>query len=219
MAQELQHLIDRIQSEAVARAEKESDDIVSKAREQAESLVKDADREAEAILAKARQDARQYTDRSIRTLEQVSRDLLITVGKGVQEIFDGLVRESVKEAMDIEVVKKMLTSMAEAYLTRSGKDRRIAILVNPDDEKALMDFYAGRYREKLGDTVEIHSNGSVTGGFRVSLIDEHAQHDFSTEAIAEAMSRFLRPHLSEIVLRVAREAQDGHRPAPEAGNS
>lgn len=219
MAQELQHLIDKIQSEAVAKAEKESADMLARAREQAEALVKDAEREAEALLARARQDSQQYTDRSIRTLEQVSRDLLITVGKGVQEIFDGLVRESVNEAMDIGVVKKMLTSMAEAYLSRSGKDRRIAVLVNPDDEKALMDFYVGRYREKLGESVQIQSNGSITGGFRVSLVDEHAQHDFSTEAIAEAMSRFLRPHLSEIILRVAREAQDGHQPAPKAGKS
>lgn len=218
MAQELQHLIDRIQSEAVAKAEKQAAGIVAGAREQAAGIVKDAEKEAEARLASARQDARQYTDRSIRTLEQVSRDLLISVGRGVEQIFDGLVRESVGEAMDIGVVKEILTRMAEEYLSRDRKDRRIAVLVSPDDEKALVEFYSQRYREKLGDSVEIRSNGSIGGGFRVSLVDEHAQHDFSREAIAEAMSRFLRPHLSEIVLRVAHEAQKSSTPSAGAGN-
>ena len=215
MAQDLQHLIDRIQSEAVARAEEQAADLLAKAREQAAAMVKESEQEAKVLLARAKQDAQQYTDRSIRTLEQVARDLLIWVGKGVQEILDDLVRDSMNEALDIEVIKSMLVKMAEAYMARGGKERRIAVLVDPDDEKALVAFYAERFREKLGDSLEIRADGSIGKGFCVSFVDEHAHHDFSKDAIAEALSRFLRPHLSEIVLRVAQEGRQNHQPATE----
>ena len=213
MSQDLQHLIDRIQSEAVAKAEEQAAELLSQAKEQAAESVKKAEQQAEALLAGAKQEAQRYTDRSVRTLEQVARDLLISVGASVQKIFDDLVRESLDDAIDIEVVKAMLVRMAEAYMSREGKERRIAVLVDPDDEKELAEFYAGRYREKLGDSIEIRPDGSIGKGFRVSLVDDHAQHDFSKEAIAEALSRFLRPHLSDIVLRVALEDRKNDEPA------
>jgi V/A-type H+/Na+-transporting ATPase subunit E len=218
MAQDLQHLIDRIQSEAVAKAQQQADDILSQARQQAQDLVKKAEQDAETLLAGAKEDAQRYTERSVRTLEQVSRDLLISVGTGVQRIFDDLVRESLDEALDIGVIKSMLEHMAEAYMSRGGKQRRIAVLVNPEDEKALLDFYTERYRNKLRDSIEILPDGSISKGFQVSLVDEHAQHDFSKEAIAEAMSKFLRPHLSEIVLRVAQEDRKSQPPDSETDN-
>ncbi len=208
MAEELEHLIEKLQSEAINKADREAAEIVSKAKEKAAQKVKDAEKKAEEIIAQAEQDAQQYTERSIRTLEQVSRDLLISVGQGVENILDDLVRDSLDEAMDIDVIKDMLVRMAETYISRADKERRIGLLVSPEDQNALVQFYAERYREKLGDSIEIRPDKSVSKGFRVSFKDEHAHHDFTKEAIAEALSRFLRPHLAEIILKVAREDWD-----------
>lgn len=213
MAEDLQHLIDKIQSEAITKAEQKAKDIESKAKERAAAVVKDAEQKAEALIAKAEQDAAQYTERSIRTLEQVSRDLLISVGQGVENILDDLIKESLDEAMSIDIVKEMLVRMADAYMSRGGKDRRVALLVNPEDQDILVKFYAERYRKKLGDSIEIRPDRSVSKGFRVSFVDDHAHHDFSKEAIAEALSKFLRPHLSEIILRVAREDRNSGKGA------
>jgi V/A-type H+/Na+-transporting ATPase subunit E len=209
MAEELQHLIDKIHAEAIKKADDEAAQIESKAKEKAAALVKEAEQKAKDIIAKAEKDAEQYTERSTRTLEQVARDLLITVGQGVENILDDLVKESLDEALDIQVVKKMLERMVETYMARGGKERRIALLVNPDEQEELIKFYAGRYREKLKGTLEIKPDDHVIKGFRVSFVDEHAHHDFTKEAIAEALSKFLRPHLSEIILRVAREEKKG----------
>ena len=208
MAEELEHLIEKLQSEAINKADTEAAEIVTKAKEKAAQKVKDAEKKAQDIIAQAEQDAQQYTERSIRTLEQVSRDLLISVGQGVENILDDLVRDSLDEAMSIDVIKDMLVRMAETYISRADKERRIGLLVSPEDQKALVQFYAERYREKLGDSIEIRPDKSVSKGFRVSFKDEHAHHDFTKEAIAEALSRFLRPHLAEIILKVAREDWD-----------
>lgn len=208
MAEELEHLIEKLQSEAINKAEAEAAEIVSKAKEKAAGLVKDAEMKAEEILTNAEQDAQQYTERSTRTLEQVSRDLLISVGQGVENILDDLVRESLDEAMSIDVVKEMLVRMAETYISRNDKERRIGLLVSPEDQEVLIKFYAEQYRKKLGDSIEIRPDRSISKGFRVSFKDEHAHHDFTKEAIAEALARFLRPHLADIILKVAREDWD-----------
>ncbi len=205
MAEDLQHLIDKIQSEAISKAEARAADIQSKAKERASAIVKEAEKQAGDLIAKAETDAEQYTQRSIRTLEQVSRDLLISVGQGVENILSDLVGESLDEAMSIEVVQDMLSRMAESYISRGGKERRMDVLVSPEDQKQLVQFYSEQYRKKLGESIEIHPDKAITKGFRVAFKDEHAHHDFSKEAIAEALSKFLRPHLSEIILRVAHE--------------
>lgn len=205
MAEDLQHLIDKIQSEAVSKAESQAADIQSKAKEKAAAIVKEAEEKAAALIAKAEVDAQQYTERSIRTLEQVGRDLLISIGQGVENILSDLVGESLDEAMSIDVIQQMLVHMAENYISRGGKERRMEVLVNPEDQQQLIKFYSDRYRGKLGESIEIRPDKGVSKGFRVSFVDEHARHDFSKEAIAEALSNFLRPHLSEIILRVAHE--------------
>ncbi len=208
MAEELEHLIEKLQSEAISKAESQAADIVAKAKQKAAAEVKEAESKAQEILAQAERDAEQYTERSIRTLEQVSRDLLISVGQGVENILDDLVGESLDEAMSIDIVKDMLVRMAETYITRNDKERRVGLLVSPEDQEALVKFYAERYRKKLGDSIEIRPDRSISKGFRVSFKDEHAHHDFTKEAIAEALSRFLRPHLAEIILKVAQEDWD-----------
>lgn len=205
MAEDLQHLIEKIHSEAIVKAEQDAAEILSNAKEKASGLVKEAEQQARDITAQAEQEAQKFTERSKRTLEQVSRDLLISVGQGVAQILNDLVNESLDEAMTIDVVKEMLARMADTYIGREGKERRIGLLVSPEDQEALVAFYADRYRKKLGDTIEIRPDRSIVKGFRVWFEDEHAHHDFSREAIAEALSKFLRPHLAEIVLRVAKE--------------
>ncbi len=208
MAEELQPLIEKIQKEAIEKAEEQASEIISKARDKAASEVKEAEQKAESIIAKAKQDAERYMDRSIRTLEQAARDVLITVGQGVENILDDLVRDSLDEALDIDVVKDMLARMAETYIAREGKERRIKLLVNEEDQEKLIRFYADRYRKKLGEGIEIKADKGIGKGFKVSFVDEHAHHDFTRDAIAEALANFLRPHLADIIFRVAREGEE-----------
>lgn len=208
MAEEdLQHLLEQIHREAVEKAQQEAERIVSAARQKAASVVKEAEAEAAGIVEKARRDAQAFTERSMRTLEQAARDLLITVGKGVENILSDLVAEAVEEALTIDVVKQMLIKIAEACARREGESR-IEILISPDDEQELVKFFAERYRQKMLRGIELHVDKEIFKGFKVSFVEDYVYHDFTHEAIAEALSKFLRPHLAEIVHRVAREKQE-----------
>lgn len=205
MAEELQHLIDRIQKEAVTAAEEQAGQIVAKAKEKAAAIVKEAEQKAAANLEKAERDAQAFTERSTKTLEQAARDLLISVGQGVENILADIVADAVEQALKPAVLEQMLVKMAEAYAERQGTDNRIELLISPQDQEALIKFFAEQYRQKLVHGVELHVDNEVFKGFKVSFVKDHVYHDFTKGAIAESLTNFLRPQLAEIVHRVARE--------------
>lgn len=213
MAEELQHLIDRIQKEGIDKAEGEAQQIVSDARQRAADIVKEAESRAEEIIRKAEQDSEIYTERSTRTLEQAARDLLITVGQGVENILSDLVAESVNEALSVEVLEKMLVKIAESCADNEDESR-IEFMISEKDQQDLIKFFADRYREKMVHGVEIHTDNEILKGFKVSFSEGRVYQDFTEEAIAEALANFLRPHLAEIVSRVAGSSSESEGGAP-----
>ena len=112
MAEDLQTLIDRIQKEAVDKAEAQSSAIIAKAKEEAASIIKNAEAEAAAKLEKADKDAEVYTERSERALEQAARDVLISVGRRFEKIVSDIVALQVEKNLSEATVKEMLLALA-----------------------------------------------------------------------------------------------------------
>lgn len=205
MAEELQHLIERIQREAVDSGEKQAAEILAKAKQQAAQIVADAEARAQARLEKAEKDAEQFTERSMQTLRQAARDLLITVGQGVENIISNLAAEAAEASLDYQTVQEMLVKLADNYVGRTDRERRIELMVSPSDQARLINFFKDKYHDKLQQGLVIQGDERIFKGFKVQLEDGRVTHNFTPEAIAEALSNFLRPHLADIVYRVARE--------------
>jgi V/A-type H+/Na+-transporting ATPase subunit E len=208
MAEELQHLLDKIQNETISQAEQKAHEIISEAQKKADRIIKEAEEKAHTILQKADRESKAFTERSTKTLEQAGRDLLIKVGQGVENILSNLVFQSVDKEMTENVVKEMLIKMAEKYTSTAREQRRINILISPSDESSLVSFFADQYRKHLIQGVELKLDEHIEKGFKVSFVGEEAYHDFTREAIAEELSKMLRPHLSEIILKVAGEKNE-----------
>lgn len=205
MVEELQHLIDRIKQEGVETAEQQGAQIVAKAKEKAAAIVKEGEQKAKALLEDAERNSEAFTERSTKTLEQAARDLLISVGQGVENILADIVAESVEKALSVDVLKQMLVKMAEAYAAHQGNESRIDLLISPQDKEELIRFFADQYRQRLVSGVELHVDNEIFKGFKVSFVEDHVYHDFTREAIAESLTNFLRPQLAEIVHRVAQQ--------------
>ena len=213
MPEDLQALIDHLQRDAVEEGKRRAGAIVEKARVEADARLRAADEEAARIRADAERDAERFAERGAVALEQAGRDLLITVRRAIDELFDGLILESLDDALEPALLAELLTRMADAYSEHGGRERRMAALLVGDDLDALARLYAGRLRERLAGGVELRLDGSVRRGFRLEMVDEHVTHDFSAEAIAEVLADRLRPRLAELlpraVVRIARDAPDG----------
>lgn len=207
MAEELQPLLEQIRKEGVEKAEAQAAEILAQAKSKAAQAVREAEAKAKELVAKAQADAEVYTERSTATLEQAARDLLITVGQGIENIISDIIAESVDSALKIEVLEQMMIKMAQCCAEHHG-ETRIELLIGKQDQHDLVKFFAGKYREKMVHGIELHVDNEILKGFRVSFADDHVYLDFTSEAIAGALTAFLRPKLAEIVSRVAKETSE-----------
>jgi V/A-type H+-transporting ATPase subunit E len=210
MAEELQHLLDTIQRDGIEKAEAEANRMVSEAEKRSQQIVREGEDRAQEIRSQTERDAKAYHDRTTRAIEQAARDVLISTGQGIEEILRECVRESVGEALTSEVLKEILLRMATLYLELNVSGGPVDLYLNEKDEKALGDYFTAALRDKMNEGVEIHPSSEVSKGFKISFRDHRLYHDFTHEAIADEMCRYLQPRIQEIVRRVV-DNQEGKR--------
>ncbi len=186
MAEELQHLIDRIRKEGVEKAETESSDIVAAAKAEAEKIIADAKAQAAKTVAQAEQDSAVFTTRSTQALEQAGRDLLLTVGKGIDSIFISLLKDSVSESMSADVVAGLISKLAENGATVEVSSEMLTVL-------------KAKFADKLKAGIDLGADSEILAGFKLMEKSGSAYRDFTDEAIVDALSAFLRPQLAEIL--------------------
>lgn len=207
MAEELQGLLERIRKDGVQKAEAEAEEIVAAARDKAAGLVKEADEQARNIVAKAEKEAAQFLERSKKTLEQAARDVVLSVGDAVVATMKDIAMQEVSDAMKPDTLKKVLVSVIDAYC-KDQKNERIDVLLSADDQKAVADFLMSKFKTQMKKGLQIRADSAVTAGFKVSLVDKNIQHDFSVEAVTEALSQLVRPKLAEILRNAQADSKD-----------
>jgi len=217
MEEQLQGLLDRIRKDGVEKAEAEAEDIVAKARAEAARIVDEARREAAEHTARAERDAKVFEERSTTTLEQAGRDFLLHLRTAIENVLRESARQSLGDALTPEAMAGMLERMAGAYADRDFNEHRVDVLLSEHDREAFVDTVFDRYRELLGEGLDVHVDDRIHKGFKVRFLDYRLYHDFTLEAIAEVFARLLKPPLDEIVLRAAED--DASAPAVAAAEA
>ncbi|HRT06065.1 MAG TPA: ATPase [Kiritimatiellia bacterium] len=202
MAEELQHLIERIRKEGVESGEKAAESLVAEAKQKAAKIVADAQKQAKDMVAKAEADSAAFAERGRATLRQAARDLLISVGGAIGKVVGGIVEAKVGAALTPDLMAQMLLKLAEAY-ARDGGAGGIVAMLGEADAAAVKAAFAKEYQNKLAAGIQIESDREIFQGFRAGAKDGQVFHDFTKEAIAESLANFLRPELAQIVKKAA----------------
>ena len=199
MAEEVKHLIEQIQKEGVEKAGEQANTIISQAKEKAAKIVAEAEQKAHDSLLKAKNESDAFAERSVKTLEQAARDLLITVGQGCEKVVTETLGKKVDDALSGDLLEKMILSVVG-----QNKGSSVELSVSDADKSALTAYCADEAK-KSGQEIELKSDSEVLSGFKVGFKDQNVYLDFSGEAVAEALGSFLRPELAKSVSNVARE--------------
>jgi len=194
MAEDLQHLIDKIRAEAVDKAKAEASEILSEAKNKAAQIVKEAEAEAKAKLEKADKDSQAYAERSEKTLQQAARDVVLAVSQGVEKAVLGVLALNVDKTLTPELLQQILLMLASGY---AGKAATVSLSEN--DTKKLASFVSGEFQKKLGAGVNIQSDSGIFAGFRLSFENGKVSQEWTNAAIADALSAILRPALAKAV--------------------
>lgn len=201
MAEELKHLIEQIQKEGVEKANEQAETIISQAKDKAAKIITEAEEKAHSILKKAKEESDAFAERSVKTLEQATRDLLITVGQGCEKVVAATLGREVDASLSADFLQKLILTVIE-----QGKESGIRLSVSDSDKTALADFCAEQAK-KSGSEIELVSDAEVLSGFKVEFKNNNAYLDYTGEAIANALGAFVRPELAKTVSSIAREQQ------------
>jgi V/A-type H+-transporting ATPase subunit E len=198
MAEELKHLIEQIQKEGVDKANEEAANIISQAKEKAAKIVAEAEEQAHQNLEKAKTTSDAFAERSVKTLEQAARDLLITVGQGCEKVVTELLGKEIEKTLSGDLLQNIITGVVT-----QGSDN-VELVVSENDKTALISFCA-ELAKKSGKEIDLTSDSEVLSGFKIGFKGQNVYLDYTSEAIAEALAAFLRPELAKTVSGVARE--------------
>lgn len=205
MDEQLQSLLDRIRGEGVERAEEEGARIVAAAKERAAGIVREAEERAEQLRRGAESDAAASEERGRIALEQAARDFLLSLQNSIEAVLRETLCETVAVALTPDVVAEILVRLADAYAAHDMNESRVDVLLSPEDRDAVGAVVMEKYRGLVNQGLTLRPDERVDKGFKVSFVDDNLYHDFSAEALAEALAPALRAPLCDIMRRAAAE--------------
>lgn len=197
MAENLQNLIERIQKEAVNKADEKSAAIIAKANEEASRILESAKAEAAAVLEKADKDSAAYAERSERAIQQAARDVLISVGRRIEKMISEILSREVEKNLSENTIKDMLLLLAKNYSTDTE------LVFSEADKAKLSSFAVGEFSKALGKGVKVESDSGIKFGFRVKVDNGKVSHEFTSDEIAASLASVVRPELAKIVSEAA----------------
>ncbi len=193
MAEELQTLLDRIQSEGVEKANARAAEIVAEAEKKAAETIALAEKKAAETKAAAEADAATLRARAEQSLAQAGRDVRLAISQAIQETLERVLLRDVSAAMrDPALVARCAEEVVKAM--PSGAELAVA--------SANAEAVAAHLRASLAADaaagVRVAPSDDVTAGFRVFVQDGRVEHDFTAEAVAGALARGVGPTLAAL---------------------
>ncbi len=201
---QLQELVDKIKKNGVETAEAKAAQIITTAETKAMAIVKAAQVEADSIVKKATAEAERSENAAVSAIKQAGRNLLISFRDGIIVELDALVRIETAKSYDAAMLKDLVPAAVKAWVASGGTDD-ISVLLSPSDAASLQAGFTSALKTTLSNGVEIKSDASITGGFRIGTKDGAAYYDFSADSVAELFSAYLNPRVADIMKSAAKE--------------
>ena len=186
----LDALLVKIRTEGVDKARAEADAIVAQARKDAEKIVATARSEAEQCKAQAQADADRFQQGAEATLRQAARDVRMKLEQDITSLLERTLGGEVDATLEAgAIVGKLVEEAVETYL----RDGAVTAAAAPKLAEALK----ARLAQK--GEVTVVTDAQMGTGFRVLLKGGRVEHDFTGEAVTQALTALLRPQLAKLL--------------------
>ncbi len=197
MAEELKHLIDQIHKEGIEKAEQEAKEIIEKAEQEAKEIIEKAQHKLNETTTLAQKESKALQDKSIQSIKQAARDLLISIGQSSEKIISKTLKSSIEKELDSSLLKSLITDLVK-------NESSVEIKVNKEDINNLKD-YLNQLNNKNGSSIKLSDNNDILSGFTIGYKNNNVYLDYTSQSIADALTSFLRPELAKIISEIVEE--------------
>ncbi len=194
---QVKELIEKIKNDGVKSAEETAAGIISDAEKKAAALMEKAEKDAAEIKSQAQNEAARMEQAGKEALKQAGRDLLLSVRKDVETLFDGVVKAGAAEVLKGDSLKECIITVLKSWNADEVKD--LTVLVPENLLKALESDLKGQLKSEVEKGLEIKPFNDIEAGFRISSKDGRVFYDFSDDELMTMLSKYLNPALLAIL--------------------
>lgn len=195
--EDIKGLIEKIQQEGVEAAEKKAGKIEEEAKKAAVDIVRRAKQEAEKIIKDAKEAASQTQEVTHASLKQAGRDLLLSLKKEINVLLEKIVIQELRHALNAEELSKIIANMLKNCGHKEGG--HIEIALSKADLKRIEDKFLSQLKEEIKNGVILKPVDDIAAGFIISYDGGKSYFDFTDKALADYITKYLRPQLTEIL--------------------
>lgn len=197
MAEELQGLLDKIQSEGIAKAEAEKNAVIESAKAESAKIIENAKKEAAEIIRKAEENAEMSRTKGAAAIQQAARDVIIALRADMENRLKKLVSDCLGEAMTPELMGKIILEMVKAYREKNPNgEATVELLLQQKDAAALEKYLKSGVLKDLKANPVISVGGDFSSGLQLGFKGEDVFLDFSDDALTDVICAFVGPKLA-----------------------
>ncbi|MDD4954135.1 MAG: hypothetical protein PHG40_04435 [Candidatus Omnitrophica bacterium] len=197
MAEKLQELIAKIQQEGIKAAQDKADKILEDARKESIGIIAEAKDQARQLVTRSGQEIDKARESANASLEQAGRDLLISLREEIDTILNRLIKRAVAEALSPQELAGIITNLVKGF--REKDDTSIEVLLSKGDLDKLDKGFLAQLKKETQKGITLKASEEVTGGLIISYDVQKSHYDFTDQALAEFIGRYLKPKLHDIL--------------------
>ena len=199
MAEDVQGLLDKIHNDGIAKAEQEKEAIIAAAKEEAAQIVAEAKAQAEILKKAAQTEARTDQDKANAAIRQAARDAVIALKADLLAKLNAVVHSCIGDAMTPEVMKQIILTMAQSYAKDANAGESLEVLISKQEQEQTQAFLKEQLLKELKASPVIELTTDFNSGLQISFRDSDVYFDFSDDALAEVICRFVGPKLTAVI--------------------
>jgi V/A-type H+-transporting ATPase subunit E len=195
---QVQSLIDKIKKDGVSAAETQAKGIIASAEKKAQNIIAEAEEKAAGIVKTAKAETGRMEKSSVDAVKQVGRNLLLAFRDSMNTQLAAIVNAETAKAYSPELLKTLIPETVKVWASKSDAGD-IAVLLAPKDLAALEGGFRAALKAELSKGLELESDNTLAGGFRIGTRDGAAYYDFSAESVAALFAAYLNPRVASIM--------------------
>ena len=193
MEQQIQDLVASIKKEGIEEAKKQSAEILASAKAEADEIIKKAKAESEKIIQDAKNSAKLEAESAKAQIVQAGRDVTLSLKQNVESLFNKILTDDCKKAMDPTLLASLITQAVNADL--NGVTAEVSDGLKDDVFKAL----TKEVDQKIKEKDFLKESKGVLSGIKLTSNDGSGYIDMSAEECALLIKPYLSERLKELI--------------------
>ena len=196
MSEELQSLLEKINSDGIMKANAERDAIIAKAKSEAAAIVAAAKKEAADLRTQAAAEAETLQKRAESAISQAARDVVLKLKAELGARISAAVEGAAEEAMTPEFMAELIKALGAQFL--SAPEAELTVITAVRDAAKLDAALKGALAASLRKQPRVLAEPTIKGGMEVNFSGSELFFDFSTEALTELLAAYTAPRIAAI---------------------